>query len=226
MDRDLDPPFAGDPAWRVTRVLADGTEITIRPVVPSDRDELRRAFRDASPRTKYLRFLAVVGELSDAMLTYLTCVDQKDHVALVATVPSPDLKVERGIGIARFIKVSDGIAEAAITVADDWQKRGVGTALARELAGAARARDIHVLRAEVLENNAMMRSILESAGAYATNTSDGIVSYDVRLDPSTMMERLRHVMRGAAQTMAVTIRQLAPPTTDGDEAERAERERE
>ena len=99
-----DKPFAGDPAWKVVRTLRDGTTVTIRPIAPEDRDELRREFEHTSPQTRYLRFLGVVGELTDAMLTYLTCVDQKDHVALVATVTSPDLKNERGVGVARFIR--------------------------------------------------------------------------------------------------------------------------
>lgn len=226
MDRDLDPPFEGDPAWRVVRTLPGGVAITIRPILPTDRDELRRAFHAVSQRTKYLRFLAVVGDLSEDMLTYLTCVDQKDHVALVATTASPDLKTDQGAGVARFIKVDEGVAEAAITVADDWQRRGVGTALARELARAAKARNIHVIRAEVLENNATMRAILEAAGATRGATSDGIISYDVPIEPATMVERLRQVMRGAAQTMAVTIRRLAPPSArpaapHGGEPERA-----
>ena len=114
--RDL--PFDGDSAWRITRKLRDGTTIAIRPIAPEDRDELRREFERSSPETRYLRFLGVVGDLSDATLTYLTCVDQQNHIALVATVTSPDLKTERGVGVARVIRnaSSPTVGEAAITV--------------------------------------------------------------------------------------------------------------
>ena len=64
-------PFDGRPTWRVARTLRDGTTITIRPVVPEDREELRRGFREASPRTRYLRFFGVVGLGVSALLTLL-----------------------------------------------------------------------------------------------------------------------------------------------------------
>jgi RimJ/RimL family protein N-acetyltransferase len=217
LDAHLNDSFTGDPSWKVTRNLADGTVITIRPITPEDRDELRREFKRTSPQTRYLRFLGVVGELSEETLTYLTCVDQQKHVALVATVTSPDLKTERGVGVARLIRLANdpNVAEAAITVADDLQKHGIGTALAIELERAARARGIRHIRADVLEGNATMRGILEGAGAQRVDAGEttGTISYDIALDaaaPSTS-SRLLDVLRGAAQTMAVTIRKLAPP---------------
>lgn len=213
-----DPPFNGDPTWRITRKLRDGTPITIRPIMPEDRDELRREFERTSPQTRYLRFLGVVGELSDAMLTYLTCVDQQNHIALVATMASPDLKTERGIAVARVIRLADSptVGEAAITVADDMQRRGVGALLALELERAARARGIHHIRADVLESNAAMRSILEHAGAkHVGSESAGTLSYDIAIDeePAPAPSRLADILRGAAQTMALSIRRLIPPET-------------
>jgi hypothetical protein len=193
-----DAPFCGDPAWRVTRTLRDGTTITIRPITPDDREELRREFQRTSAQTRYLRFLGAVGELSEATLTYLTDVDQKNHIAIVATMTSPDLKTERGVGVARVIRLKDAhdVAEAAITVRDDMQKLGAGSALAREL-----------------EGNALMRSILEAAGAKpAASESPGTISYDIAISGEpTLATRLTDVLRGAAQTMAITIRKLVPP---------------
>lgn len=236
------PPFDGDPSWRVHHVLADGTRVTLRPLFPEDRDELRRAFHETSPKTRYLRFLGVVGELSEEMLRYLTEVDQKDHVAIVATTTTDDLKEERGLGVARFIRV-DGepdVAEAAVTVVDAMQRRGVGTLLVRELAQAAKLRGIKRLRADVLEDNASMRAILDAAGAKPQTRSSGagMIAYDVELDGHsgrTLSPTLLAILRGAAQTLAVTIRRFLPPdgpvvvesgatTADEDHAERGETE--
>jgi len=206
--------FDGDPTWRVVRTLRNGTSIVIRPIQPDDRDELRREFERTSPETRYLRFLGVVGELSEATLTYLTCVDQHDHIALVATIVSPDLKSERGVAVGRVIrsKSEPHVAEAAITVVDDMQKLGIGSALALELGRAARARGIRVIRAEVLEANAAMRGILEDVGAKRVDSGEqtGTVSYDIALDPSPRGSGLLDVLRGAAKTMAVSIREIAP----------------
>lgn len=217
MDAQPDDTFTGDPSWKVTRTLADGTSVTIRPIMPEDRDELRREFQHISPQTRYLRFLGVVGDLSDAMLTYLTCVDQQTHIALVAVITSPDLKTERGVGVARLIRLKDDhdVAEAAITVVDELQKHGIGSALALELERAARARGIRHIRADVLEGNAAMRGILESAGAQRVDAgeSPGTISYDIALDPAKRpaTPALLDVLRAAAQTMAVSIRKLVPP---------------
>jgi RimJ/RimL family protein N-acetyltransferase len=213
----LHDAFTGDPSWRVSRTTRDGTTVKIRPIRPEDREELRREFQHISPRTRYLRFLGVFGELSEGMLTYLTCVDQHTHIALVATVTSPDLKTERGVGVARLIRLKGHpeIAEAAITVVDDFQKHGIGSALALELDHAARALGIRHIRADVLEGNAAMRAILESAGAERVDAGEsvGTISYDIALDAAhhPISTKLVDILRGAAQTMAVSIRKLVPP---------------
>jgi RimJ/RimL family protein N-acetyltransferase len=228
-----DAPFDGDPTWRVTRTLADGSAVTIRPITPDDRLELRRGFQAMTPRSRYLRFLGITTDLSESTLTYLTCVDQRDHVALVAEVASPDLKTEHGVGVARFIRLAGrpSVAEAAITVVDEWQKRGIGTLLAIELGRAAFALGVRTIRAEVLADNAMMIAILEAAGAKHVTAEDGTVSYDLALEAAPaapLGERFARVLRGAAETLGLTIRQLLPsggaaPTGD-DDGGRSERE--
>jgi RimJ/RimL family protein N-acetyltransferase len=211
-----DAPFDGDAGWRVARTLPDGVEVTIRPIAPSDRDELQRGFSSMSPRSRYLRFLGVASALSESTLDYLTRVDQHDHVALVATVASPDLKSERGVGVARFIRVKDDetAAEAAITVIDEWQRRGVGTILAVELGRAARAMGVHTIRAEVVSDNATMIAILEAAGASRVDRGEdgGTFSYDLELEPEPFGERLQRVLRGAAQTFGLGSRLLRLPS--------------
>jgi RimJ/RimL family protein N-acetyltransferase len=218
-----DDAFAGDPSWKVVRTLRDGTPITIRPISPDDREDLRRAFQQTSAQTRYLRFLGSVGELSEETLTYLTSVDQHDHIALVATMTSPDLKVERGVGVARVIRLKDApeVAEAAITVVDDLQQRGIGSVLAQEIERAARLQGIRIIRAEVLEGNAAMRAILEAAGAQRreADESAGTLSYDIVIEPAPERASVVDVLRGAAQTMAMSIRRLVPPDRDDEPTE-------
>lgn len=220
----------------MTRLLADGTPVTIRPITPEDREELKRAFHEVSAQTRYLRFLGSVNELSDEMLTYLTDVDQKKHVALVATITSPDLKAERGVGVARFVVLDESpdVVDAAITVADDMQRKGIGSLLLRELERAARVRHIRTIRADVLANNARMRAILEAAGgkpsagqssepvrtvAGVADEYAGTISYDIELGPPAKSPNLLDVLRGAAQTMAVEFRRLLPPLTKSESKE-------
>ncbi|MEZ4259859.1 MAG: GNAT family N-acetyltransferase [Polyangiaceae bacterium] len=230
---DPNRPFDG-PEWRVSRTLRDGTEVTLRPVMPEDREEMRRGILELSPDSRYLRFFAGMGAPSEQMLDYLTRVDQDHHVAICATLTSPDLKTERGIGVARFVRLEGApeIAEGAITVVDDMQGKGLGQCLAIELGRAAALRGVRVLRAEVLATNTKMREILEGAGAVAVADRDDdpdTVSYDLALPPPDQEDALaRHersmveILRGAAETMAMTIRRLLPPALrpDGDDATR------
>lgn len=209
-----DAPFDGDPAWRVRRLLRDGTPVTIRPVTPEDREELRRGLLELSPHSLYLRFMHVATLPTEELLTYLTSVDQKDHVALGATIESPDLKTERGIGIARFVRLegSPETAEAAITVVDDMQRKGVATVLLVELLRAAKARGIRTIRAEVLADNETMRLILDRAGArkVPAECGEGTIAYDLAI--ASDHEADKHepsffdVLRGAAETMALRFR--------------------
>lgn len=228
---DDDRPFDGDATWRAVRTLKDGTVITVRPIAPEDKGELLRAYRETSARTRYLRFLGSFGDLNDEMLTYLTNVDQKDHVALVATVTSPDLKTERGIGVARFIRLasSPDAAEAAIAVADDMQRKGVGSVLAHEIERAARVRGVRTLRADVLEGNAAMRAILEEAGARRVDTGDaqGTFSYAIELAPEAAPTKsVMDILRATAQAMSSVFRVSTSATaaTSDDETEDREPE--
>jgi RimJ/RimL family protein N-acetyltransferase len=231
IDDDETRPFDG-PEWRVSRTLRDGTEVTLRPIVPEDREEMRRGIVELSPDSRYLRFFAGMRAPTEQMLDYLTRVDQDRHVAICATLTSPDLKTERGIGVARFVRLDGApeIAEGAITVVDDMQGKGLGQCLAIELGRAAAIRGVRVLRAEVLATNTKMREILEAAGAVAVADRDDdpqTVSYDLALPAADHEEALAQhqrsiveILRGAAETMAMTIRRMLPPAlrNDGDDA--------
>jgi GNAT superfamily N-acetyltransferase len=179
------PAFDGNPEWRVERTAPDGTAYVIRPITPDDRDGLQRAFHEASAQTRYLRFGLASSTLTETALTSLTNVDQQDHVALVATMTSPDLKDERGVGVARFVRSKERpeVAEAAVAVIDDMQHKGVGRALTSELGRAAIARGITKLRADVLHANTTMRAILEKLGAkpVASENADGLIVYELDL---------------------------------------------
>lgn len=203
------------PAWRVERTLRDGTLLTLRPVVPEDQAEVARAIAHLSPETRMRRFLSTVVEPSESVLRYLTCVDQKNHVAIAATVPSPDLKEEHGVGIARFVRLKDDpeAAEAAITVVDEWQHRGVGRELLTALAQVAWSRGVRRFRAEVLASNEPIRAILEQVGARVVDHVGDVVVFEVDLDdphPDTGLARLHELLRAAAASMAGLIRRMMP----------------
>lgn len=165
--------------------LADGTHVTLRPIRPDDKEELSHAFARLSPASRYMRFHSFKHALTDDDLRYLTEVDGQDHLALVAVVPSHDLKKDVGIGVGRFVRDPNepDLAEAAITVADDHQGKGLGKLLLHRLVDAARERHIRRFRAEVLAENAPMVHLLRDAGAQVVRVEGGSLVLEVPITP-------------------------------------------
>jgi GNAT superfamily N-acetyltransferase len=145
--------------------LRDGTRANLRPIRASDKRLLLEGFERLSPRSRYMRFLAPKQKLTDGELRYLTEVDGVDHFALVALTRHL-LGQERGIGVGRFVRLTDeaDTAEPAITVADDYQGKGLGTILLHRLSDAAWERGIRRFRCELLADNTRMQELLDEIG--------------------------------------------------------------
>ena len=205
-------------SFREEHALADGTRVTLRFIRPDDAAEMRRSFARLSPRSRYQRFLAGVPELTDEMLAYLTQVDGENHVAIVATTDSLDLKSEVGLGVARFVRLADDphIAEAAVTVLDDVQGKGVGRLLLRALAGLALTRGVRAFRGEVLAENARMRHLLDEVGATSHVADKHTLVFEVPLcGPAEAVGKeashpLRRLLRAAAESLRMVPHPGAP----------------
>jgi GNAT superfamily N-acetyltransferase len=172
------------PGVEDVHTLADGATVVVRCIRPADRDEVRRGYRSLSPTSRYRRFFAQASDLSDQQLTYLCEVDGKDHLALVAVAPSHDQRSEMGLGVARFVRLKDDprVAEAAVTVLDDHQRRGIGRLLLGTLAEAALERGIDRFRVTVLGSNAPIRHVLDvSGGVLKEREDDDSLVYEVPL---------------------------------------------
>jgi GNAT superfamily N-acetyltransferase len=130
--------------------LPDHSRITVRQIEPADRERLHRAFHRLSPESRYRRFFAPLTELSGRDLSYLTEIDHRNHEALAALDPATD----EIVGVARYVRGDEPhLAEASIVVADDWQGRGVATALLERLAPLAREAGVSHFVALILSEN-------------------------------------------------------------------------
>lgn len=150
-----------DQDYREPVTLRDGTAATLRLLRAEDRELLERGFEKLSERSRYYRFFTPKPRLTEAEARYLTDVDGEAHVAIGASVAAPD-GGEEGLGVARFIRLADepDVAEAAVTVLDDAQGKGLGSLLLLRLIAAARERHVKSFRCWVLAENKEMLSLL------------------------------------------------------------------
>jgi RimJ/RimL family protein N-acetyltransferase len=127
--------------------------VLVRPIRADDKAMLTDGLQRLSEESVRRRFLTAKRSFSRSELRYLTEVDGRDHVALVAEYPGEP--VRRLIAVARFVRLHDdpGAAEVAIVVADNWQRRGVGSLLSERLAEEARRLGIERFTATMAADN-------------------------------------------------------------------------
>jgi GNAT superfamily N-acetyltransferase len=145
--------------------------VTIRPMRLSDAEMESEFVRHLSPAARHYRFLGAVKQLSPEELKRFCDVDGHLSMAFVATVMENGHEIE--IGVSRYAPNADGdVREMAVTVADDWQHRGLGTRLARQLIQHAREHGIKRLYSIDLADNGLMRLLARDLGMTATPDPD------------------------------------------------------
>ncbi len=145
--------------------LADGAEVTVRPLTSIYREAVRDLHDRCSPESRRFRYFTAMPALPPRAFDKLC--DRSKGYSLVA---GHDGQV---VGMANLMFTPDpGIAEMAFLVEDRWQGRGLGTAMARMLVRAARDLGYAEVRATMLSDNARMRRLLVALGAGLAYTED------------------------------------------------------
>ncbi len=175
----------------------DGAALMLRPVLPGDAERFK-GNGSFSRETLYRRYQG--GAPTEARLAYLFEVDYVDHfVWIVIDVVDGSIVAD-----ARFIRDEDDAAsaEVALTVADAYQGRGIGTLLLVALAVAARVDGIERFHARVLTDNPPARALGDKVNARWEHDEPGVVTTtgeipgfdDLPLDDCTR-GRIQHVAR-------------------------------
>jgi ribosomal protein S18 acetylase RimI-like enzyme len=132
-----------------TRILKPkhGPKLLVRHLRNGDTDTVLGVFERLGDGSRRSRFNGAKPRLTAAELVQLARVDGRRHV-IVAWVDGDT----RPAAIARLVR--DGkAAEIAFAVADEYQQRGIGSALGEELVADARAAGITELTALVASDN-------------------------------------------------------------------------
>ena len=142
--------------------LPDGMRVTVRPARPCDAGRIQDYVRSLSLPSRYDRFLAAINELSPAELARIGGSDSR-HGTLIAETKIGGARIM--IGEARYAIASDGkTGEIALSVADGWHGRGLGTLLMDYLECRARGLGVATLVGDVLRSNTAMRKLARKAG--------------------------------------------------------------
>jgi len=153
-------------------VVRDGRRVWIRPILPSDAEDLVEAIAGADSETLLHRFFTAAPNLSDKQIHYLAEVDYDKRLALVAGDDEGN-----GVAVARYEShPEDSAAEVAIVVAPDWRSGGLATEMLRRLEEPAREHGIAMLDAVYLPENRAVARVFEHLDYSNQRIEDGVVT--------------------------------------------------
>ena len=162
--------------------------LRLRPARPGDAAAIAGMLAGLSGRSIYLRYLLPRPGLPPALAwreAERLVAGGDGRGAMVALLPGSD--GERLVGIGEYAPDGrePGVAEVALVVADAWQRRGIGRALASALVEALGARGIATLQAvTLLENAGIRRLFARSPQPYTARFDGGMLIYRMGLGAS------------------------------------------
>ena len=123
---------------------------------------------------------------SEELLKLLTDIKLAMDVAYVAVLGSDNAEVQIGVGRAQPYGTT---CEFAVTVADEWQNKGLGTFLMERLIAAARARGLESMFSSDASDNTRMRQFAEHLHFHHKQDPDDarLVRYSVDLKQTGAM---------------------------------------
>jgi len=162
--------------------IRGGERVTVRPMTSADADAVLDGFHHLSPTSLRHRFFNPVVRLTPAVAADLVAVDDQ-HVVLLAFDADGRL-----LGGARATRHRDdpSTADLAITVADDHQRKGLGTKLLRLLRAEAKAAGIDRLAGHVLLDNAAGQALLVASHAACWFDEPGVIGSEIPLGRRTV----------------------------------------
>ncbi|MFF5205132.1 GNAT family N-acetyltransferase [Streptosporangium sp. NPDC000396] len=154
-----------------------GDAVEIRPARVDDEERVRRFLEGLSNRTQVQRFFTVLSRPSTSLVRALLAVDERRDALLA-------VHGEAVVGHAMSFKGSGTDLEIAVVVADEWQGRGLGSRLVRELLRRAEGAGARTLGMEVLGDNRRVLAMVRRAWPEATmKASGGSVEVVATMDP-------------------------------------------
>jgi GNAT superfamily N-acetyltransferase len=153
------PPSTDDllflEGYKSTLKLKNGKTIEIRPLLPSDEFAYRNFFYSLQEKTIYLRFFYKMRTFTHEMAQkQWASIDYHENISLIGLAQVGGHKEIMAIG--SYAKESEGRAEVAFVVREDFQGQGMASFLLTALENIARENGFNGFCATVLRENSAM----------------------------------------------------------------------
>jgi acetate---CoA ligase (ADP-forming) len=190
-------------------VLRDGSTLRLRPTTPADEGALVEFFGRLSPDTRHLRFQGAVRVDAHLVERYVRG-DGHESLSLVGELADGE-GTSRVVALGTYIRLRDpSRAEVAFVVADELQRRGIGSRLLDRLADHARVEGIERFIAQVLpENSAMLRVFGDTGFEVQRRLAGGVVEVEFELTSST--EVLDRIAERDHSAVAASLKSFFQP---------------
>jgi len=149
--------------YQFREILADGTNLLIRPIKPEDEEKHFAFFHSLSWQTNYYRFFSYRKKLSHEQITRFTQIDYDREMAIIALVEENGKEKTIGVNRLAYYPQEDRY-EFALVVTDDWQGKGVGKILMEKLLYIARDRGVKTIYGNILAENSRMAQFCRRFG--------------------------------------------------------------
>jgi ribosomal protein S18 acetylase RimI-like enzyme len=162
--------------------IRGGEQILIRPVRMSDSEALQDLLYRLSVESTYQRFFQYKKAHPDEEIQALVDLDEERNLALVACRQNRSADI---VGMVRYdVDPATGLADLGFVVLDEWQGRGIGSALMRRVAEIGKARGLAGFTADVLPTNELMLGVFHQCGLIVNSELDaGVFRMTLRFPP-------------------------------------------
>ena len=157
---------------------------------PADSEALLGMLGRCSPTSLYRRFHGVTNGVFYARQVVAAAGGRDSYVAWIG---------KECVGLGN-LRVCNDTADVGVLVEDDWQRRGVGTALLIALVRRVGECGSHFLRADVLEENRFALQVLARLGPANTSLAAGSYTTLVDLTVGTTLRQVPSQATGPAQS--------------------------
>lgn len=176
-----------------------GQPVAVRHLRPGEAAILVEIFEHMGSESRYRRFHQTLDNVKMKQVwdeaEKIAEANPRDNNCLIAFIDDP-AEDERPIAAARYVGLNAFEAETAISVADAWQRQGLGTQLMRLLAEEAREAGFRRLVATIQNENEGIWRVFDRLPYQVTRTPEGTyASIAIELTVRRTQERAAGAVR-------------------------------